>query len=283
MKPNTTGLPDVGSYNLGRGKVYKAVIDTVTGKPNTDGFLFLGNCPQFNLNVTEETLEHVSSQEGTGTVDKQVTTKRTASINFQLDEINQETMRMFFSGTTTTETNSAVAGFAEINQKYMNVKLGRWYELSNSTGVRAFDIQLTTDVVLEKDAAMDVPLVEGTDYELDYVWGRFRLLSTAVNIATGDEINLTVVANAACQATWDVMRAFQQSAQAEQLLFQRINPANNDEEGLVYIRQTTVKADGDLALVGEDWTVCGFTGVLEANNTGYANSPYLDVITHADS
>ena len=362
-KPNTTGLPDTGSYNLGRGVVYLGVINTSTGKVDADGWLDLGNSPSFNLNVTEETLEHVSSREGTGTVDKSVTLRKQATITFSLDEINQQTVKLFFSGTTTTEVNEAVAGFSE-HTMISAVKLGRWYDLVNSAGGRAYGVDaadltveysstgavvvtasaprtltfatagdtitassgsfiddgfrvggtvtvagttsnngaktitavtatvitvsdnLTDEGPLNATATLtmnDATLVADVDYTLDAVWGRIFFLTTGTKLVEGDPIDVTLAADAGAPATIDVTRALQQTNQVIAIKFISENPINNDEETLYEIRQTTLKADGDMSLIGNEFTEVSFTGVLEANNTGYPNSPYMDVITHSES
>ncbi len=281
-KPNTSGLPDTGDYALGRGVIYMAEIDTSTGLPNSDGWLDLGNAPQINLSIEEETLEHRSSRSGTATVDKSVTISKKATISFQLDEINQKTVELFFSGLSDTFVNPAVAGEAEQVAKYPNVKLGRWYDLTTDDGIRIMGVDVG-DLVIEKDAGMDVPLVEGTDFTWDATWGRFRLHEDAVNVAEGDEVNVTVTADAMAPSPINRTKALMSTNRLVALKVIGVNPANNDEETEWEIHQVQLKADGELALIGEEFMVAGFTGVLEANTQGYPTSPYMTIHTHSES
>lgn len=280
MKPNVTGLPDTGDYNLGRGILYGAVIDDSTGLPDEDGWRDLGNAPAFSFTIEEETLDHKSSREGTGTIDKQVTISKKCTVTFTLDEINQENMALFFSGDTASYTNPTVAGVAEQLDAFPNVKLGRWYDLTTSAGVRCKDIGA---ILIEKNDTVDVALVEGTDYVLDAKFGRFFLKHTAVNCANGDELNVTITASGGASTPINQMRALTVTPAPMALKFISKNPANADAQAEITVHQITVKSDGEFSLIGDDWTVMGFTGVAEANNLGSPDSPYITIETHADS
>ena len=50
------------NYTLGRGEIYFARRDPVTG--TLGGERYLGNTPEFNLTFEEEKLEHFSSDRG---------------------------------------------------------------------------------------------------------------------------------------------------------------------------------------------------------------------------
>lgn len=282
MKPNTTGLPQTGDYNLGRGRLYGAVLNTTTGRPDVNGWRDLGNAPSFAFSIEEETLDHKSSREGTGTVDKQVSISKKITVSFSLDEINAENLALFFSGEKSSYTNPAVGGVAEQVAKYTDVVLGRWYDLTKSDGTRIMGVD-SADVLLEKDDTMDVTLVEGTDYVFDGTWGRFFLKTTAVNIAAGDDVNLTVTLDAMAPTPINQVFALTQTPSPMALKFIGVNPANGDEESEVEVHQIIVKADGDFSLIGDDWTVMQFTGVAEANNIGYPTSPYITISTHSEA
>lgn len=278
--PNTTGTPNVDDYNLGRGIVYVAVIDTSTGLPDTDGWRDMGNSPEFNMNVETETLEHRSSRSGLAEIDKEVTISKKVAVTFQLDEINAENVAEFLSGEKASYTNPTVAGVAEQVAKYANVVLGRWYDMTTSAGVRLMDV-LGANVLLEKDAAMDVALVEGTDYELDLELGRFFLKSTAVNVAAGDEVNMTIAATAGATTPIREIKALTQTERLVALKFVTDNPANNGKRVEYQFHKVSLKADGDYALVGDDWTKIGYSGTLQKNLLADADSPYLTIREHA--
>lgn len=271
--PNTTGLPQTDDYNLGRGIVYFADIDAVTGLPKA--FRDMGNAPEFNISIEVETLEHQSSREGLKITDKEVTISQKINIALSLDEINFENMAELFAGQKATHTNVAVAGFAEIDKYIVGVQLGRWYDIRNASGERAYNID-AGDLTLEKDGAPDVLLVEGTDYTLDLEMGRFFLLSTAVNIAAGDDLNSTLAAKAGASSVSEV-QALIKTTVSGALKFIGENPADADRKTEYHFHQISLKADGDFSLIGDEFTVMQFTGVAERNLLADSASPTLTI------
>lgn len=267
---NTSGLPQTKDYLLGRGALYEIELDDdflTDGMPQRH----LGNAPEFSINVEVETLEHQSSLEGLKTIDLEVIVSQKFGFSFQLDEINWGNVSRWSSGETFVYSNAAaVAGFAEINKAVENVVLGRWYFVKDSTGARCYNIGTLT---LEKDDVVDVLLVEGTDYEVDSFSGRFFIKEDATNIAAGDDINVTLAANASA-GTVDQVRSLTQTNDRIALLFLGENPANNDEPYELLIHKTSLKPDGDFALIGDEFAVMGFTGVAESNPAADVDSPY---------
>jgi len=91
---------DTELYTLGRGIVTIATFVGDTPGAYTD----VGNCPRFDVNVSEETLEHYSHRTGTKTRDKVVTLEKNYSIEFDLDEKSRANLAMFLQGTVTGNT-----------------------------------------------------------------------------------------------------------------------------------------------------------------------------------
>jgi hypothetical protein len=274
--PNTTGTPNVDDYNLGRGIVY--VSELTAGLPGA--WRDMGNAPEFNMNVETETLEHRSSRTGLAEIDKEVTISKKVSISFQLDEINAENLAEFLSGEKDSFVNPTVAGVAEQVAKFTNVELGKWYDLTTAAGVRAMDL-LAANLTLEKDDAVDVALVLDTDYELDLEFGRVFLKSTAVNIAAGDDMNVTIAPTAAADTPIRRINALTQTERLVAIKFISDNPANNGKRVEYNFHKVSLKADGDFALIGDDWSKIGYSGVLQKNLLADADSPYLTIFEHA--
>jgi plastocyanin len=283
-KPNTSGTTNPDDYNLGRGTVY--ISELVNDLPKA--WRDLGNCSEFNVALETETLEHKSSRSGLAVVDKEVILSQKMSLSFKLDEINAENVSLFFSGEQGTYVNPAVAGVAEIVDWITDVELGRWYDLTAATtagtpsGTRLRGID-SNAVTLEKNDAVDVLLVEGTDYTLDHKNGRVFFKPTAVNIAAGDDVNFTYAADADAPTPINEIKGQTQTNVQVAVKFIAQNPANNDEEAEYQFHKVTLKPDGDFPLIGEDWTTMGFSGVAEANETADADSPYCTVRTDSES
>lgn len=281
---NPTGTANTNDYNLGRGKVYFASLDA-NGLPT--GYRFLGNSPQFNISTSVETLEHFSSQAGLRTLDKKVVVQQTVNFNFQLDELNFDNLAMFMSGDTDTPTNAAVAGFTIYTMVAAGtIQLGHWYDIRNSAGLRAYDID-AADLTIATTNGTPVPLVLNTDYTVDETQGRIFILSTSTVAATAiaNAEGLTVVLAAKAEALdVEIVRALIDSQIEGALKFIGSNPANDGKEVEYQFHKVSVQADGDLALIqANDWSTLGFSGAAEQNTDASADSPTLTITNIVDA
>lgn len=280
--PNTTGQPNTSDYNLGRGIVYFAALDTTTQLPKA--YRDLGNAPEFNISVETETLEHQSSRQGLKVTDKEVTISQKINLSFQLDEINHENLAEFFAGEKAAHTNVAVAGFSQYAMiPDPEVALGRWYDIRDSNGNRAYDVE-SANLDMETSNVSPVTLVLNTDYLLDSEQGRVFLLSTSTVVATAisgsEDINVTLSADAGARDVNEV-RALTQTTVSGALKFIAENPVDADRETEYQFHKVSLKADGDFALIGDEFSTMGFTAVAETNSTASANSPTLTIRTVA--
>ena len=281
---NTTGAADPQSYSLGRGRVYFA--ELTSGRPSAGGWRDLGNCPQFNISVAVETLKHQSSRSGLKVTDKEVVISQEISVSFQLDEINFQNLALALAGSATAAalTNPAIAGVADI-QLTSSVVLGRWYDLTSlpdGAGVRLYDVA-TANISFKGDpSGADTTLVEDTDYTLDEKMGRVFFLSTAANLTATDAVEFTATADAGAVAP-DEVKALTQTTVLGALKFIGENPANNDAQAEYQFHQIQLESEGDLPLIGDEFTVIGQNGVAERNETADADSPTLTIRTHANA
>lgn len=88
--------PNPDNYMVGKGVVS---IGEYTG--GTPTYFDVGNCPRFEYEPTEETLEHFSSRAGAKNLDKETTIQTGYTLNFTLDEISVKNMRMFLRASQT--------------------------------------------------------------------------------------------------------------------------------------------------------------------------------------
>lgn len=274
---NTTGKPSADNYKLGRGEVF--ISELVNNLPKE--WRHVGNVPDFGYTVETETLKHQSSMSGLKTTDKEVTLSQEVRVSFGMEEVDDfNNLALFLHGDIATPVNAAIAGFAE-HAMVVGVKKGRWYDIVSAAGVRAYDIT-AGNLTVEKSGATDVALVLGTDYELDTVMGRIFLLSTAVNIADGDTMDVTLAAEAGAK-TLERVRGLKNSGKVVAVKFIAANPANSDKKKEWQFHKVTLKAEGDLALIGDDWQQMKVGGSCESNPTADANSPFFSVTAHADA
>lgn len=93
--------PNTSLYQLGKG-ILKIGLWSGTTAPTYPGdYTDVGNCPTFDVEVTEETLDHYSSRAGTRVKDKTVILETGYTVTFELDEISIFNLKMYIKGTQT--------------------------------------------------------------------------------------------------------------------------------------------------------------------------------------
>lgn len=253
---NTDGLAKTRDYNLGRGIVYLAELNT-DGTPK--GYRDLGNAPAFNITVNVEELLHKSSRTGTSVTDKRIVISQEIAISLTLEELNAQNVALFFSGEQSTYVNPAVAGFAEhtIGKSVKDF----WYDVKTALGVRAVDIE-TANLTVKSGAAV---LVLNTDYTVDTVMGRFFLLSAGAAVDAND-LKITLAADAGARPTVDQVRGLKVSQQSYALKFIAENPANAGEKSEYEFHSVLLNAEGDFSLIGDELTQLPLSGTAQAND-----------------
>lgn len=268
MAINTTGKPNTQDYSLGRGILYIAELDANQLPVN---YRDLGNCPQFTITVESEQLEHLSSRSGLRVVDKRITLSQSIGISFQLDELSHDNLALFFTGTTSTVTNPAVAGVGSMMSPIAittAVALGRWYDLKTSYAGAGTPTAFSADSIpkIRRTSGTPMDLVLNTDYEIDRQMGRVFIKHNAVNVVAGDDIGWYSGADASAPATLEIMAALKGSVRDFALKFVAENPANNSEKSEWEFHSVQLSADGDLALIGDEFSVAGFSGAAQKNS-----------------
>lgn len=265
---NGTGKPNIQDYSLGRGIVYAALLtNNVAG-----GYRDLGNATAVNVSVETTTIEHTSSRTGTGIVDKEIVTSTKVNLSITLDEINFENLALFFLGDTATPTNAAIAGFAE-HEMITGVVLGQWYPIVSAAGARAYN---TTNANLTiEEAAGPTTLVLGTDFELEVETGRIFFLTTAVNIANGEDVDVTLAGNAGA-GTVDEVKALTKSSTVVAISFISENPSNGAKT-IFDFHRVPLRPSGDFSMISDEFSSLTLEGLAETNATADADSPTLTV------
>lgn len=268
MAINTTGKPDTRDYFLGRGILYLAELDANQLPVN---WRDLGNSPSFSITVQSDELLHQSSRTGLRVTDKRITLSQDISLSFQLDEISHDNLALFFTGTTSSVTNPAVAGVGSMGSPVAistSAVLGRWYDLKTAYDGTGVATAFTADTVpkIRRTSGTPMDLVLGTDYEIDYKMGRVFLKTTASNIAATDDFGWYSAADASAPATLELMKALKGSVRDIALKFVAENPANSSELIEYEFHSVQISADGDLSLIGDEFSVAGFTGSAQKNS-----------------
>ena len=284
---NRTGLPDSNNVWLGRGSLEYAPLDTTTGKPTH--FRHLGNVTSLTVSIDSETLTHKSSRSGVAQIDREIVLSQKVNIGFTLDHTTDfDNLAQFLSGTASKDqANAARSGGSVTGQLiHADAQLGRTYELRDANGGRLYDLRTDNPalLVLKQHATTlgsATNLTEGTDYTVDRVWGTITLLST------GSFVNLNMLwfdyTRQGTEQLIDVVDMLTTSKLSGFLRYKGINPANADKKILVDFHSVSVKADGEVNLISEEFSELTFSGVAERNELGYPSSPVGRIIVHADA
>jgi hypothetical protein len=286
MPTNPAGTANPDDYLLGRGTVYFSLLDS---SDHPISYRFLGNAPAVTVTREIESIEHVSSQTGTATVDKEVPTKQSTNVSISLDEISFENLALFFAGNVTTLSNSAavagVTGNGNLTLPATNAQ-GRWYDLyQTATGAPASNP--AEDRIYDTGAmsfgTAGSGSVEGTDFEVDKVMGRIFVIDGSAILVAGASYDVDIAANASAATTVDVLQAQTGITVTGAVKFIAENPGNSDKKTQYDFWKVVLKPSGDLALIGEEFAQFQIEGKLEPNNTESPNSPYMTAVDHVNS
>lgn len=284
---NRTGLPDSNNIWLGRGSLEFAPLDPATGKPTH--FRHLGNVTALSVTSESETLSHTSSRTGIAQVDREIVTSQKLNISFTLDHTTDfGNLALFLSGSELKDqANAARSAGGSVTDVLIHADAlpGRTYELRDANGGRLYNLSTNTAHLELKSAATTLPvsanLIEGPDYTVDRVWGTVTLLSTGAFVS-GHSLWFKYTRQGSEQFV-DMVQMLTTSKLSGFLRYKGINPANQDKKILVDFHSVSVKADGEVQLIGEEFSTLTFTGVAERNELGYPTNPVGAIYTHPDA
>jgi hypothetical protein len=228
-----------GNQTLGRGRVYFSKFKP-GGLYIPEGFRYLGNTPSFSLTISQEKLDHFSSDEGIRIKDKSIVLQTDFSGSLTMDDIDNDNLSLFFFGSKSTIAQTAATATEET---FADVILGGRYQLGvtpqTPTGIRAI-----SNVVVTK--LPSTVLVVNTDYVIDAARGQVEFIAGGA-VVSGDDIEVTYD-----RAARNRDQVISGSTQVEgALLFNSTNPQGKQIDFLMpYVR---LGPNGDFALKTDEW------------------------------
>lgn len=274
---NTTGRPNPAYVWLGRGKILLAKLNTTTGRPYD--FRHVGNCKGFGINVETETLPHQNSRSGVKVIDREIVLSQKFNVSLVLDELSFDNLAVFFSGDATAATANPAASAADTDLLIATDAIkGRHYDIRQTDGDRLLDLKSGAIVIKSGAGAATNTLVLGTDYEIDLVWGSVFLRPESSTFVDGHELYYsytggTTGTGTTFERTIDTVDIATQSKSSLFLRYVGINPANDDQQIMLDLHSVSLRADGDLSLIGDEFSEMTLAGVAEKNELGYPSSP----------
>lgn len=257
------------NYTLGKGELYFAQFET--GTENPKGQRYLGNTPEFNLTIEEESLDHFSSDRGIREKDDSVSLQTTRTGSLITDNISPENLALYFFGSASALT---VTGATVEDEEINAVEQGLFYQLGvsdeNPTGHRELDLYSTgpdVNIVVTDDGEVPTTFVEGDDYVVNMTLGRIEILSGG-DITDGT--NLLVSYKTKTSSRTQIISG--SSAIEGALTYLAVNPKGENID--YYMPRVKISPNGDIALKGEEWQQIPFSiEVLKATGKEaiYAN------------
>jgi hypothetical protein len=277
---NTTGTPNTADINLGRGALYFAELDATTQKPL--GLRHLGNCTGFTITVELDTLPHYSSRSGTRYLDREVVLTQGVKVGVTLDELNYQNIALFLAGTATAGVTNPSRTSVTDQQISAAAYKGQHYLMLNASGQQLMDCDGTITVKSGSGSVgTATTLTSGTDYTVDRKWGMIFLLSTGAHVE-GNKLWFSYTTSTA-EKTYDKVDILTQTKISGFLRFVSINAANSDKQQVLDLHSVNLKADGEVPLIGDEFSTLTFTGAAERNEIGFPSSPVGRFYTHADA
>lgn len=238
------------NYTLGRGKVYFARRDPITGL--LGGYRYLGNTPEFNLTAEEEKLEHYSSDFGVRVKDATVTLQVNYTGTVVCDNIDLENVALFFLGENTVVTVAqATVTSEQVGVTNIGVEVGMFYQLgvtnSNKAGASGiiFPGAAGTAFALKIQGEAG-NLVHGTDYTLNATTGRIEILEDGA-VTNGDILEATYTVAA---STRDVTISGATAIEGA-IFYEAANPRGAQIDYTMLA--VTLSPNGDFSLKSDEW------------------------------
>lgn len=189
----------------GQGKVSIARRNEL-GRPDDNGFTFLGNCPRLVTNAEVEVVKHNESQTGKNAVDARFEKTQQIMIESTFDEIVKEAMERYLYGTTTE------VAAATITAEAVKAKLGASVPVA----------QIPDTFTSLTDVGATTTYTEGTDYIISPT-GMISFPATGSAITDGQSLEANYTAKAERLTT-----AFTASNESFYLRFDGLNRAKDD-------------------------------------------------------
>lgn len=285
-----------GNYTIGRGKL----LFKPDGQTN---FSDLGNCPDFKFSVATEEKPHYSSRAGFQTKDGGANVKQTAAGTFTLDDLMNDNLKMFIMANAVTDVAQSASSTVDQavtadldkwlelgKRKLSNVVVSaltpdEWvtltaYILTNfvePTTPNGYRYECTTAGTSGATEPTWPTTIGGTVTDGTVTWTCRKLTYTnAVDYQLDTEVGLFMpLSNGAIAAAQSLLVDYDYAA----ITVKRIDAATKWQyKGHLYFvgnpptgaiidvkGYVSLAPNGDLSIIGDDWTNIGFKMEFESN------------------
>jgi hypothetical protein len=233
-------LTTANDYTIGKGKVLFKL-------DGTNGYLDFGNAPDFKITVGIEKKEHYSSRAGVSTKDLEVVVKQTATGSFTLDQPVIDNIRYFIMSTAKASIDQSASSWTD---EAMTV----YHDLYIDMGKKSL-----TNIVITATGGSPTYVLD-TDYKIDTDDGLLMALSSG-SISDAESVEVTGDYGA---VTINRVQSAQATTLKGHVMFIGNPPAGRKIDVVGYV---SLLPEGDLQLIGEDWTEMVFNMEFLTNSS----------------
>lgn len=253
---------ETNNYTLGRGEIYFGRFQD-DDETQPLGLRYIGNTPEFSLTISQETLDHFSSDRGIREKDESIALQVNRTGQMTTDNINPANVALFFFGSDSTVVEAGAVVTGEEVGGADGVTQGLYYQLGISdarpSGARGLVGESADDsnsagatVVAENDSNSSAsPFAAGTDYVLDAAQGLLYIVPGG-GIANGTVLSVSYAIKAS-----SFTRVISGSQPvAGHMKFKAANPTGDNID--YYLPYVKVSPNGDYALKSDEWQTIPF-------------------------
>lgn len=225
--------------------------------------VYFGPTESISVAVSNEFIEHKSTEGCVSLVDKKISIGKTADISIGSTSINPSSLARAFQGTISTDTQTAQTATAVVTA---GVTVGAVTDLGYR-GITAVVVQDATDTTT---------YVEGTDYELVPKAG-YLIPLVGGAISDSDVLHVAVTAPAFDGVIVSAMKVDQLEGR-----FTLVTNSNTSNDYEYVFHNVNVTQDGDFALKGgTDFAEISYTGAITIDSETAASSlsQFFDIYT----
>jgi len=229
-------------YVLGRGRVHFARF--LPGTTTPDGFRYIGNTPEFSMNIESEELDHYDSDDGIREKDDSVPLEVNRTGSLITDNIVPENVALFFFGSNSIVSQALVASQTVTLE---NIRAGHGYKLGSTAANPAGYFGINATGFSAETNPAGTALVADVDYTVDLDAGLITFIAGSLVATEGIDIDVTFAVRASTRT-----RVISGSAPIEgAMMYITRNPKGGNST--FYMPSVKVTPNGDYALKGDDW------------------------------
>ncbi len=252
--------PNAENLLLGKGKVF---FSRKEASGVAAGFRHLGNVETFELTTEDDVLEKFSSQYAAAPLLKSVSRRRSVALRLAFDEFSPFNLSLALMGTTVTSAaQPATAVVGEVMT--LDVLKGGFYKTVKMGPI--------TGVTVKQGAAT---LVLGTDYTIyDAVIGVIQILESSATVIDGSAITIDYTPTAYPSGLTTVRGGITSKIEGSVLF---LPDPTTGPKMQVEVWSVSVRPDGALGLISEDFAQMGLTMAVQDDSTNHPTSPLYDI------